>query len=89
MANIHGLFLQKIKRVTGTTAFHKILDELNRKPNKIWEHKGSKFYNRSMKPFLQNNDIEMYSTGNKGKSGIAEMFMRACKKKFVNTCIQF
>ena len=47
-----------------TNAFQKILDESNRKPNKIWVDKGSEFYNRSMKSFLQNNDIEMYSTHN-------------------------
>ena len=32
-----------------TNAFQKILDESNRKPNKIWVDKGSEFYNRSMK----------------------------------------
>ena len=35
-------------------------DESNRKPNKIWVDKGSQFYKRSMKSFLQEND--MYST---------------------------
>ena len=29
-----------------TYAFQKILDELNRKPNKLWVDKGSDFYNR-------------------------------------------
>ena len=29
--------------------FKKVLDEFNRKPNKTWEDKGSKSYNRSMK----------------------------------------
>ena len=42
----------------------KILDGSNRKPNEIWVDKDSEFYNRSMKSFLQNNDIEMYSTHN-------------------------
>ena len=48
--------------------FKKILDESNRKPNKIWVDKCSEFYNRSMKSFLQNNNIGMYSTHNDGKS---------------------
>ena len=42
-------------------------------------NKGSEFYNRSKKSFLQNNDIEMYSTHNEGKSVIAERFIRTLK----------
>ena len=42
--------LLKDKRgTTITNAFQKILDESNRKPNKIWVDEGSEFYNRSMK----------------------------------------
>ena len=48
-------------------AFQSILKKSNRKPNKIWVDKGSKFYNRSMKSWLQDN-IVMYSTHNEGKS---------------------
>ena len=59
----------------------KILDESNQKPNKLWVDKGSEFYNRSMKPFLQNNDTEMYSTQNEGKSVIAEKSIRTLKNK--------
>ena len=58
-----------------------MLDESNRNPNKIWVDKGSKFYNRSIKSFLQNNDTEMYSTHNEGKSVIAERFVRTLKNK--------
>ena len=47
--------------------FSKYLGESNRKPNKIWVDKGRAFYSRSMKSFLQNNNIEMYSTHNEGK----------------------
>ena len=54
--------------MTITNAFQKILDEANRKPNKIWVDKGSEFYNRSMKSWLEKNDIEMYSTHNEGNS---------------------
>ena len=42
----------------------KNLYESNCKPNKILADKGSEFYNRSMKSWLQNNNIEMYSTHN-------------------------
>ena len=43
--------------------------------------KGSEFYNRSMKSFLQNNGIEMYSTHNEGKSVVGERFIRILKNK--------
>ena len=35
-----------------------------------------------MKSFLQINDIEMYSTHNKGKSAVAERFIRTLKKNY-------
>ena len=56
-------------------------DKSNRKPNKIWVDKGSKFYNRSMKSWLEKNDVEMYSTHNEGKSVVAERFIRTIKNK--------
>ena len=34
-----------------------------------------------MKSFLQNNNIEMYSTHNDGKSVVAERFIKALKNK--------
>ena len=55
------------KGITITIAFQKILDESNCKPNKIWVDKGSEFYDRTMKSWLEKNDIEMYSTHNKKK----------------------
>ena len=64
------------KGITITNAFQIILNESNRKPKKIWEDKGSEFYNILMKPWLQDNDIEVYSTNNGGKSVIAERFIR-------------
>ena len=62
-------------------AFQKILKESIRKPNKIWVDKGSEFYNNSFKKWLQDNDIEMYSTNNEGKSVIAETFIKTLKNK--------
>ena len=70
--------------ITITNAFQKVLDESNRKRNKTWVDNGSEFYNRSMKWFLPNNDIEVYSTPNKGKSVAAERFIRTLKK-IINT----
>ena len=50
-----------------TNAFQKTLKESNRKPNKIWLHKGSEFYNRSIKLWLEVNAIELYWPHNEGK----------------------
>ena len=55
--------------------FRKISKESNHKPNKIWVDKGREFYTRSVKPWLEENDIEMYSMHNEGKSVIAERFI--------------
>ena len=62
-------------------AFQKILKESDRRPNKIWVDKGSEFYNNSFKKWLRDNDIEMYSTKNEGKSVIAERFIKTLKCK--------
>ena len=64
------------KGITITNAFQTFLDDSNPKPTKIWVDKGNKFYNRSMKSFLQNSGIEMYSKHTAGKSVIAEKFIR-------------
>ena len=56
--------LKAKKGITITNAFQKILDESNHKPNKIWVDKGSEFYNRSIKSWLEKDAIKMYSTRN-------------------------
>ena len=73
--------LKDKKGITITNAFQKILKESNRKPNKIWVDKGSEFYNNSFKKWLKDNDIEMYSINNEGKSVVAERFIRTLKNK--------
>ena len=73
--------LKDKKGITITNDFRKNLDESNRRPNKIWVDKGSEFYNRSMNSWLQDNDIEICSTHNEGKSVVAERFMRTLKNK--------
>ena len=58
-----------------------MLYESGRKPNKVWVNKGSKVYNRSMKLWFQDNDIEMYSTYYEGKFVVAEIFLRTLRNK--------
>ena len=74
LANILLLFL-----VTAVNAFQKILNNSKRKPKKIWLDKGSKFYNNSFKIWLNDNNIEMYSTSNKGKFTTAERIIKYLK----------
>ena len=71
--------LKDKKGITITHAFQKFLKESNHKPNKIWVDKGSEYYNRSMKSVLKNNNIEMYSTHNEGKSVVVQRFIRTLK----------
>ena len=73
--------LKDKKGVSIVKAFQIILKKSNRKPNKIWVDKGSKFYNASFKKWLQDNDIDIYSTHNEGKSVVAERFIRTLKSK--------
>ena len=61
--------------------FQNILDESNCKPNKIWLDKGSTFYNKSMKLWLEKNATEIYSIYNEGKSLVTERFIRTLMNK--------
>ena len=49
--------LKDKKGITITNASQKILKESNRNPNKLWFDKGSEFYNRSMKSWLEKSGI--------------------------------
>ena len=73
--------LKDKKGISIVNAFQIILKESKRKPNKIWVDKGHEFYNNSFKKWLRDNNIEMYSTNNEGKSVIAERFIRTLKNK--------
>ena len=88
-SGLRKFFLKDKKVITITNAFQKILNESKREPNKIWVDKGNGFYNRSIKSWLEKNDIEMYSTHNEAKSVIAERFIRTLKTTFMNTLLQF
>ena len=63
---------------TITNAFLNILDKSNRKPNKIWV---DEFSDTWMKLWIEKNEIEIYSTHNKGKSVVTEIFIRTLKNK--------
>ena len=82
---MHLLPLKDKKGSTITNGFQKTLNQSNCKPNKVWVDKGSEFHNRSMKSWLQDNDIEIYSTHNESKSVVAERFTRTLRIKLINT----
>ena len=65
--------LKDKKGITITDAFQKILQESNKKPNKICFDKGSEFYNRSTKSWLER------TKENEGESVIAERFIKINK----------
>ena len=58
-----------------------MLDDSNRKPNKICADKGSEFYNSLFEKWFKDNDIEMFSAHNEGKFVVAERFIQTLKIK--------
>ena len=73
--------LKDTKGETVLNAFIEILNESNRKPNKLWVEQGIEFYDKFIQEWLDNNDILMYSTRNEGESVITERFIKPLKPK--------
>ena len=73
--------LKDKKYITTTNAFHENLDKPRYKTNKTLSDKGSEFYDRSIKLWLQDNRMEIYSTHNEGISDDDGRFIRTLKKK--------
>ena len=60
-----------------------------RQPNKTWVDKGSQFYNRSMKSWLQDNNMELYAPHNEGKDFVRNSLLEPRKIKPINIWLQF
>ena len=73
--------LKDKKGISIVNAFNKIIKQSNKKPNKMWVDQGGEFYNNVFEKWLSDNDINMYSTYNEGKSVVAERFIRTFKNK--------
>ena len=73
--------LKDKKGVSIVNVFQSILNNSKRKPNKIWVDHVGEFYSNVFEKWLKDNDIEMYSTHNEGKSVVAERFIRTLKNK--------
>ena len=78
------VLLKDKKCVTIVNSFQNILDSSMRRPNKIWVDKGKELYNKSMRSWLEKNNIDIYSTHKEGKSVVAEGFIRDLKNKIYN-----
>ena len=64
-----------LKDKKAKTAFHgfiEIVNESNRKPNKLLVDQGREFYNNFIQKWLDGNDILIYYTHNGGKSVVAD-----------------
>ena len=62
-------------------AFRRVTNSINYKPKKLWADDDSEFYNKTFKKWLNDNNIEMYSTFNEGKAVVIERFNRTLKNK--------
>ena len=77
------------KGITITNAFQKTLDESNRKPNKIWVNKGSKFYNRSINSWLEKNAVKCIHHIMKDNLLLLKDLLKSLRIKFINTRFQY
>ena len=75
------VLLKEKKVATTVNEFRSISNSSKRKPHKTWADQESELYNKSFKKWLEDNDIEMYSTYNEGKSVDAERSVRNLKNK--------
>ena len=73
--------LKDKKGVSIVNEFNKIIKQSSKKPNRIWVDQRGEFYNNVFEKWLLDNDINMYSTYNKGKSVVPEIFIRTLKNK--------
>ena len=73
--------LKDKKGVSTVNPFQSIFKKSDRKANETWVDQGSELYNNHFKKWLKDNYISMYSTYNKGKSVVAERFIRTLKNK--------
>ena len=62
-------------------AFQHIVRTSGRQPRKLWVDEGKEFYNRTVKKWLSDRDITMYSTHNEGKAVVIERFNRTLKSR--------
>ena len=77
--------LKDKKGATTFNAFEQILKKFNKKPNKTWIDKSIRFYNNCFEKWLQDKNIEMYSTHNEGNLMLLKDLLKCYRIKFTNT----
>ena len=70
---------KKVKTVL--SSFTEIVNQSKRKPNKLWVDQEKEFCNSTMQKWLDNNDMLLYLTHNKGKLVADERSIKASKGK--------
>ena len=73
-----------VKTKTGkdiTKAFDYINKGSGRKTSRLWVDKGTDFYNQTFKKYLEQNNIQMYSTHNEGKAVVVERLNSTIKTR--------
>ena len=81
LSDMYGLFFWKTRTDLVLLIHLSILNNSDKKPNKIWVDQGSGFYNSYFKKWLKGNGIDMQSTYNEGKSVVSERIIRTLKNK--------
>ena len=84
-----GYSFKKETKVLQLTILFKKFTQSNLKPNKIWVHKGSKVYNRSVKSWPEKITIDMYSAHNEGNSAVAERFIGTLRNKIYKYWLEY
>jgi Integrase core domain len=72
--------LKDKKGLTVVKAFKQIVKQSGRICKHIWVDKGKEFYNKNMDEWLQENNINRYSTYGEHKSAVVERFNRTLKE---------
>ena len=84
-----GYSFKKETKVLQLTILFKKFTQSNLKPNKIWVHKGSKVYHRSVKSWPEKITIDMYSAHNEGNSAVAERFIGTLRNKIYKYWLEY
>ena len=59
-----------------TYAFKKLIEKEKRKPQKVWSERGKEFYNQTFLHYLNEQNIQIYSTYSDLKAVVVERFNR-------------
>jgi hypothetical protein len=71
-----------LKSKSASTVLQSVKDivlKSHRSPQKIWVDRGSEFYNKEFKDWINSKNISMYSTYGESKSVVVERFIRTLK----------